>query len=1061
MKCQFDVLCSCISDKKIHDCLDRVPAGLDETYIRILTRLRTDHSDDVDMLRKMFLWLVHSLRPLRLIELAEAITLDQSQDRMDFSAIVTDPADVLRFSGGLVTISGNGNIVGLAHFSIKEFLLSDRIQRSSVREFYAGASEVRLDLTRICLNYLMMNDFRGGQCYSTKQLVSRTSTYCFLSYSADYWVEHYHSLPAVYCDVLHDILLKFFTAPDYAQNMLAWQQVEIIWEPHLEESEITFISADSPIFNAAHYGMTGLVESMCQLGYDVNEKSSHSHQYPIVTAGYHNKNGPSMIASLIAAGANINARDFHGNSAFNGLLDQSDSWGFLQDLIRQGLEVKNMLNVIARHPSDPTQMVDFLLDNGADIDHLGNKQDPDHLFGSAIQQACWKGNLKVMRLLLDRGAKKDLGSHYLGTPLHAAILGKHDDIVSLLFERGVDVNMGGGVLGSPLQAAAWNGDQSLVQKLLQIGSDVNNDGGYYGSALIAAVAQRNAEVIELLFNHDVDVNPRINSPGPYLRELQRLVGTVGQDYIYQTHQPIIWAIEQNDIELIRTLVERGADLIATQKRCRASFERHYDELNDVVHPFCCAMQLGLGTIAEYLISRGADPHRGNSCAAIAVAQKGNIQAFRSLLYASPIATNRISILIDAIDVCTNEATIQSLIDTMNDNGISPSLGLIEPLMENAIKKDFRLTVTWLLEKGVSPNFELRRDGHVLNYAIQHRYFDIARNLIISGADLNLFDGTYGTPLLAAFKVGNIDLIRDLLRRGAEIDAPLSCSPGDSYGPKDMCCRLIHHVAAAGDIDVMNLLLEYRPDLMSRCDVCETALWRAVRTEDVIMIRLLLDMGVKLDQCNTYGKPILRWAEEKHLVLACNELKSLGAVRHQHGLREKLEQSVQRLCQQISTDLRMHVGPEWPPRWIMLGRCLYLGGDIQNALIALEQTMQFEEASNNDPEKGYYVYSVVSCETCPYGSSDRFHLCKDDDIMGICEDNCLKAHERELKMEGKLETHESLTYPRPWSSSAIPEDHVALSEGQYIPREAWLESLKDWTVKEEAVASLPYGQGSNV
>ena len=1067
MKCQFDVLCSCISDKKIHDCLDRVPAGLDETYIRILTRLRRDHSGDVDMVRKMFLWLVHSLRPLNLIELAEAITLDQSQDRMDFSAIATDPADVLRFSGGLVTTTGNDNIVGLAHFSIKEFLLSDRIQTSPVHDFYAGASEVQLELTRICLNYLMMNDFREGQCHSSNQLVSRTSTYSFLSYSAHYWVKHYHNLLGSHSESLHHLLLKFFTAPVYAQNMLAWQQIEECGEGLLE---LTLVSAESEVFNAARYGMTGLVKAMCDLGYNVNERSCNDYEYPILIAACHEQHGPSMIAALRDAGADINVRNLRGNVASNGLLHQPDNWGFLQDLIRQGLEVEFLLNSIAGHPSDSTQMVVFLLDNGADIDY---SYGDGSLSGTALQLACWKGNLNVTRLLLDRGAEKDVRSGDLGTPLHAAILGKHEDIVSLLLERGVDVDIEGGVLGSPLQAAAWNGDQSLVLRLLQIGSDVNNASGYYGSALAAAIAQRKSEVIELLFNYDAVPNPdhksrrskRSEFQPVWGYEVQRVVGNFGQNYIYHTHQPIIWAIEQDDIELVRTLVERGADLIATQKRCRASLEIEYDRLDDVIHPFCCAMQLGFVTIAEYLRSRGADPCRGSFCAMVAVAKRGNIQTWRHLLYDLPSKTNSISIsiLIDAMNVCKDEATMRSLMDKIDDTEISLSVDLIEPLMNGAVAKNLRLTVSWLLEKGVSPNLRTVNGRHVLFYAIKNRYFDIAKDLIISGANLNFCDDDGGTPLLAAFEVVNIDLMRELLRRGAEIDVSLCRYPRTSYEPGYLCFELVHHVAAAGDIDVMNLLLEYHADLMVQCEICETALWRAVKNEEVNMISLLVQKGAKFNQCNTYGKPILRWAEEKHLVSACKKLTSLGAVRHQKDPGGTINQSVRRLCKELSTNSKTDGCPEWLSRrrWIMLGRCLFLGGDRKNAMIALEQTMKFEQASEYEPEKGNYMQSQIDCEKCAELPSGRFHLCKDDDIMGICEDICLRAHERELQAEGKLETHESLTYPGPWFSSAIPEDHVALSEGQYIPREAWLESLKDWTVTEEAAASLPYREGSNV
>ena len=1048
MKCQFDVLCSCISDKKVQECLDRVPVGLDETYIRILTRLRTDHSIDIDMIKKMFLWLVHSLRPLKLIELAEAITLNESQDRMDFSAIATDPADVLRFSGGLVTTTDDGNIVGLAHFSIKEFLLSDRIQRSPVHEFYAGAGEVQLELTRICLNYIMMNDFCDGQCYSMKQLVSRTSKYSFLSYSAHYWVEHYHSLPGSYSESLHEVLLRFFTAPEYAQNMLAWQQIKGLsfWRQKCEIEPV-----ESPIFNAAHYGMTGLVEAMCQMGYSVNEQGSHEDKYPILTACYHQKNGPSMIAALIAAGANINVCNHWGNLAYNGLLHEPDNWGFLQDLIRQGLDVRLQLNVIAGHPSDPTQMAGFLLDNGADIDKYENA------LGTPLQCACLKGNLNVMRLLLDRGAGINYGPGRLGTPLHAAIIGRHENIVRLLLKRGVDVNIEGGVLGSPLQAAAWHGDQSLAQELLLRGSDVNNSGGCYGSALAAAVAQRNSEVTKLLFTYDADPNPGHERCVFTLGELRSLACDFSPKATFHTHQPIIWAIEQNDIELVRELIERGASLNSMQERCPASLKLLYDPDRPAkgFHPFCCAIYLGFGNIAEFLIARGADPHGGNSCGAIVAAKRGNIQVFRDLLYASPLLTNRMVILIDAINVCKDKTTIQSLIDLINNNGILPSVDLIEPLMKDAIRENFRLKVNWLLEKGVSPNTDIRDFGYVLPFAVGEGNIDIARDLMVSGADVNLGDMRWGTPLFAAFRWKNIDFMRELLRRGADVDASLWFS-------WDYCYKLLHRVAGAGDIDVMSLLLEYHVDVMSHCELCETALWRAVETEDVNMIRLLVHNGANLNQCNTYGKPILRWAEENHLELACGALRSLGAVRHQQHPEERIDKSVRRLCQELSTKLRTDRWPKWLSfrRWMMLGRCLYLGGDKQNAMIALEQTVKWRKRRDYEPGEGEYLQSKVLCEICKARWRGRFHLCKDHDIMGICEKGCLSAHERELQIEGKLETHESLTYPRPWFSSAIPKDHVALSEGHYILRETWLESLEGWTVSKEAAASLPYRRGSS-
>ena len=1088
MKCQFDVLCSCISDRKINDCLDRIPAGLDETYIRILARLRTDHSSDIDMIRKMFHWLVHSLRPLKLIELAEAITLDQTQDMMDFSAMATDPSDILRFSGGLVTNTDNGNIVGLAHFSVKEFLISDRIQRSSVREFYAGASELQLELTTTCLNYIMMNDFRDGQFYSMKQWASRISKYNFLSYAAHYWVEHYHSLPGSYCDSLNQVLLRFFTAPEYAQTCLAWQQIEQGSEPRFHRwktqwgNEVEIASANSPIFNAARCGVTGLIEAMCQMGYDVNEQSDHNLRYPILAASYHKKYGPSMMAVLVAAGADINACNSYGIFAYNYLLTEPDNWGFLQDLIRQGLRVEHpselydsILGSIAQHPSDATQMVEFLLDNGADIDDINTfpnelkDYSTTYRDGPPLQMACFRGNLSVTKLLVNRGARKDFGSCSLGTPLHAAILGKHEKIVSMLLDLNVDVGVEGGVLGSPLQAAAWNADQSLVYQLLLRGADVNNVGGYFRSALAAATAQRNSEVIEVLLKHDADPNAGLDRYNRDLGLMRCLVSNVSpldlSSYTF-TGQAIIFAIEQHDIELVRTLVERGANLNSIQKRCQASLRPMSYRVNDevVFHPLCRAIELGFRNIAEYLISKGANLHEGDSCAAIVAAKRGHIQVFRDLLYASPFKTDLVPIFVDAIKVCDDEATIQLLIGMINKNGIPLRLDQVKPLMKDAILNNLRLKVSWLLEKGVSPNVildeEFANTLYGLPLAIKLGHFDIARDLIINGADLNLCNTDCGTPLLVAFGKGNMDLMRELLQRGAKSDAPSWCYLNFRFTrPERQCYKLIHHVTATGDISAMNLLLEHHADLMSWCDFCETALWRAVKTEDVKLIRLLVHEGAEINQCNMYGKSILRWAEDNHLILACDELRSLGAVRSQHDPGKIIEQTVRRLRQELSRKSQTDRWPEWlsSHRWIMLGRCLFLGGDMQNAIIALEQTMVSREQRGGEPGKGQLLRSDIDCAICDHGFEGRFHLCKDHDIMGICEERCLKTHERGLTIEGKLETHESLMYPRSWFSSAIPEDHVALSEGHYIPREDWLESLKGWTVLEESVASLPYWQ----
>ncbi len=93
-------------------------------------------------------WLAFSIRPLTLRELAEASIVDSTSSQpVKKSQRYLNPKDVLKFLPGLVTIDYSIDsdvfqtspsndevkkygIVRLAHFSVKEYLVSKRIQDS-------------------------------------------------------------------------------------------------------------------------------------------------------------------------------------------------------------------------------------------------------------------------------------------------------------------------------------------------------------------------------------------------------------------------------------------------------------------------------------------------------------------------------------------------------------------------------------------------------------------------------------------------------------------------------------------------------------------------------------------------------------------------------------------------------------------------------------------------------------------------------------------------------------------------------------------------------------------
>ncbi|KAF7370098.1 hypothetical protein MSAN_00639800 [Mycena sanguinolenta] len=82
-------------------------------------------------------------------------------------------------------------------------------------------------------------------------------------------------------------------------------------------------------------------------------------------------------------------------------------------------------------------MTTLLLDRGAPID---DEIGCDGRSESALQHACWSGDLELVKLLVDRGANLEHEGHY-GTALGFAVHGRKLDVVKFLLEHGADATV--------------------------------------------------------------------------------------------------------------------------------------------------------------------------------------------------------------------------------------------------------------------------------------------------------------------------------------------------------------------------------------------------------------------------------------------------------------------------------------------------------------------------------------------------------------------------------------------------------------------------------------------
>lgn len=118
MQCSLDTLDRCVTRKEVRKALNSLPEGLDETYERTLLAIDTKTREGQLALRAL-VWLVAALRPLRLVELIEGLSIDLQTRTIDDELGPMHGGALLDACGSLVTYSEKPGIIILSHFSVK------------------------------------------------------------------------------------------------------------------------------------------------------------------------------------------------------------------------------------------------------------------------------------------------------------------------------------------------------------------------------------------------------------------------------------------------------------------------------------------------------------------------------------------------------------------------------------------------------------------------------------------------------------------------------------------------------------------------------------------------------------------------------------------------------------------------------------------------------------------------------------------------------------------------------------------------------------------------------
>jgi ankyrin repeat protein len=451
----------------IRKALNELPTTLDETYERALQGIPKEKRQHA---HRLFQCLVVAIRPLRVEELAELFAIEFDGDagpNLKEGWRPESPEDAMLSScSTLIAIIENdgSKVVQFSHFSVKEYLTSDRLRTSeigSIHQYHIPLDSAHTILARACLTVLLQLDENVDK--------KRLEAFPLAFYAAQHWVDH-----AKYEDIalrIQDVIEQLFNQSK--PYLASWTWIHDVDSSGVRDTiddleERPTRPEGTALYYAALCGFSGLANYLVIThAENVNTKSGE-HGTPLHAASY--KGHLDAARVLLAHGADVNMTNKRRRTP---LCLASDG---------QHLDVMRLL-----------------LGHGADVDVYYDS------VGLLLHDASCRGYFGVVHLLLQHNADVNARGDSNWTPLGDASLTGHARIVRLLLEYGAVVNAVNGSHKTALYLASQEGHLEVVQLLLGHGADVHIR-GENGTRTSFQVATSNGHtgVAQLLLEHGAE-----------------------------------------------------------------------------------------------------------------------------------------------------------------------------------------------------------------------------------------------------------------------------------------------------------------------------------------------------------------------------------------------------------------------------------------------------------------------------------------------------------------------------------------------------------------------------
>lgn len=330
-------------------------------------------------------------------------------------------------------ISRTKTVVRIAHYSVQEYLESDRNKQSKAAQFSLHHLSAHEEIAKICLIYLIEPELSSGKINWTK-----LREFPLARFAARFWPYHYKK-SARTASSIDNLILQLLRNRE--GSLLAWLRLYNVDEHiqyrfwHNVTPSFDFASSDiaSPLYYASLLGLDTIVRELLQVDAAqkqnlVNAKGGREGN-PLLASIFYGYEKTVQI--LLDAGANVNVQGGHYGNA-------------LQAASYKGHE----------------KIVQLLLNTGANVNVQGG------FHGNALYATSSKGHEKIVQILIDEGIdKKWWGGALLKASENASENGSKN-VVRLLINAGVDKSF----YNDAMQRALRNGNKDVVEILAAAGA---------------------------------------------------------------------------------------------------------------------------------------------------------------------------------------------------------------------------------------------------------------------------------------------------------------------------------------------------------------------------------------------------------------------------------------------------------------------------------------------------------------------------------------------------------------------------------------------------------------